>query len=187
MDDASIPAPGGDTPPAPGSTNRPDDAWARRQRLLAGIGALLALVGLITAILGLTALSPVAGAVGYAVTAVISAAVLLACCGLITWCWVGQLSDWRSGTDGDYPGRSRISLIAHLVSYAAVLAAMYTTLEASALAGWQSSSGTLFGLTFLCAIFGQIIGGTQVLRRSGPPGTVPTYLRRLNAKVQSLR
>jgi MFS family permease len=167
--------------------NRPDDGWARQQRLLAGIGTLLALAGLITAILALTALSPVAGAAGYAVAAVISVAVLLACCGLITWTWTGQLSDWRSGTDGDYRGRCRISLISHLVSYAAVLGAMYTTLAGSALAGWASGSGTLFGISFLLAIFAQIIGGTQLLRRSGPPGTIPTYLRRLNAKVQSLR
>src|SRR4051794_16526547 len=178
MDDGSIPAPGGDTPrtpPAPGPQTRPDDAWARRQRLLAGIGALLALVGLVTAIVALTALSPVAGATAYALTAVISAAVLLACNGLITWSWTGQLADWRSGAEGDYAGRSRISLVSHLVSYAAVLVAMYSTLAASALAGWSSSSGTLFGLSFLLAIFAQIIGGTQLLRRSGPPGTIPTY------------
>jgi hypothetical protein len=80
-----------------------------------------------------------------------------------------------------------VSLIAHVVSYAAVLVGMFGAIEGSALAGFASRAGTLDGIAFILMIFGQIIGGTQYLRRSGPPGTVPTYIRKLNAKVQSLR
>jgi hypothetical protein len=187
MADGSNPASGDHTRPDPRSDDRPDLGWARRQRLLALVGNLLALIGLAAAVGGLVALPPGSGADGYAVTAVLAAAVLVGCCGVLGWCWTAQLADWRSGTDGRYPGRARLSLAAHLASYVAVLVAMYATLAASALAGWADSSGTLFGVSFLVVIFGQIIGGTQLLRRSGPPGTIPTYLRRLNAKVQSLR
>ena len=187
MEDGSNPASADDIPADPRTHDRPDQGWAARQRLLALVGTLLALIGLAAAILALVELPPVSGADGYAVTAVIAGAALAVCCGVLGWCWTAQLADWRSGIDDRYPGRARLALVAHLVSYAAVLVAMYATLAASALAGWADTSGTLFGVSFLVVIFGQIIGGTQLLRRSGPPGTIPNYLRRLNAKVQSLR
>ena len=169
--------------------DRLDLGWARRQRLLALIGSLVTLGSVVTAFAGLFLLAAnTADARPYAITAVIGALVLLVCCAVLTLCWFGQIGRWRGGADAAIDsGRWRLSLIAHLVSYLAVLVTMYGSLEASALSYWDSISGTLLGITFILAIFGQILGGTQLLRRSGPPGTIPTYLRKLNTKVQSLR
>ncbi|QDP98237.1 hypothetical protein FOE78_22090 [Microlunatus elymi] len=166
----------------------PDLVWARRQRLLALVGTLVAILGLITAVGGLVGLAAdAADARPYAITAVIGAAALALCCAVIAVCWFGQLRRWQAGDQSLDHGRARLTLIAHVASYPAVLVTMYGALAASALAYWDSLSGTLLGITFILVIFAQILGGTQLLRRSGPPGTIPTYLRKLNAKVQSLR
>ncbi len=184
------------TAPADGSPRRTspdagpvDDRWAGRQRLFALVGAGLALAAVVCAVLGLTGLPARSGADGDAITAVVASAVLLIACAVLGWAWTAQLAAWRSGSgsERDRSTRSVVALVAHLTSYVAVLVAMYATLAASALAGWGSHSGSLLGITFLLVIAAQVVGGTQMLRRSGPPGTVPVYLRRLNAKVQSLR
>ncbi|HEY9293525.1 MAG TPA: hypothetical protein VIP98_19790 [Microlunatus sp.] len=165
-----------------------DLGWARRQRLLALIGSLVALVALVTAVVATLLLAAnAADARPYAVTALVGVAVLLLCCAVITFCWFVQIGRWQAGDGAIDPGRRRLSLVAHLISYLAVLVTMYGSLAASALAYWDSISGSLLGITFILVIFAQILGGSQLLRRSGPPGTVPTYLRKLNAKVRSLR
>lgn len=188
MDDPnSISAPGGGSSQRTRPDPDPGDLrWARRQRLLTLVGAVLALVALVCAVVGLADLPAGSGADGAAITAVVGCAVLLAACAVLGWAWTAQINSRRAGSGG---GRSvlTVALVAHLSSYAAVLVTMYVTLEGSALAGWASRSGTLLGIAFLLAIAAQVVGGTQMLRRSGPPGTVPTYLRKLNAKVQSLR
>jgi hypothetical protein len=160
----------------------PDLHWASTQRRLAVAGTLLSLIGVLAA----TFAGPLSGE-AFRLLAWIGALVLAVCCGVNAWCWHGQIRRWRAGSDDGYRRRAQLSLVAHLVSYVAVLIGMYGALEASALAGWTSTAGTLLGIDFIVIIFGQILGGSQLLRRSGPPGTIPTYLRKLNAKVQSLR
>lgn len=175
------------TNPADATTaalGQPDLKWASTQRTMAVVGTALSLIALVAAVFGVaTALE----GYGFRVLAAIAAGVLMLCCGVNAYGWQSQLGDWRGGSDAGYQRRARLTLIAHVVSYAAVLIGMYATLEGSALAGWASGPGTLHGIAFILMIFGQIIGGTQYLRRSGQPGTIPTYLRKLNAKVQSLR
>lgn len=162
----------------------PDLHWASNQRTIAIVGTGLSLLGLIAAILGA---EPGTDGYGFRLGALVAAAVLVICCGINAWAWHRQLGVWRSGSDTGYASRAQLTWVAHLVSYAAVLIGMYGALEGSALAGWSSSAGTLHGITFILIILGQITGGTQLLRRSGAPGTIPTYVRKLNAKVQSLR
>lgn len=174
--------PGSDIGSGPAAV--PELKWASAQRRLAVIGTGLSLLGLVAAAVGLV---PNIAGYGFRLMAVIAIAVLMVCCGVNAWAWHAQLGRWRTGSDEGFAQRWRVSLAAHLISYVAVLIGMYGTLEGSALAGWSSIVGTLHGIAFILIIFGQIIGGTQYLRRSGPPGTVPTYLRRLNVKVQSLR
>lgn len=179
--------------PDPGSENRPqsdpghnlpDPKWASAQLRLAAIGTGLSLLALVAASVGV---QPGLEGFGFRLMAVIAIAVLLVCCGVNAWSWQAQIGRWRAGSDDGYRQRSRASMAAHLISYAAVLVGMYGTLEGSALAGWSSQAGTLHGIAFMVIIFGQIIGGTQYLRRAGSPGTIPTYLRRLSSRVQSLR
>jgi len=162
----------------------PDPKWASGQLRLALVGTGLTVIALIAALAGV---QPGVDGFGFRLMAVIAIAVLGVCCGVNAWSWQTQLGRWRTGSDDGYRQRARVSLAAHLTSYAAVLVGMYGTLEGSALAGWSSRAGTLHGIAFILIIFGQIIGGTQYLRRTGSPGTIPTYLRRLSARVQSLR
>jgi len=190
MDADSSPDPSPDPSRDPGAgsgADRPDlpeVTWASAQLRLAVVGGGLSLLGLIAAAVGV---QPGIDGFGFRLMAVIAIVVLASCCGVNAWSWLAQLGRWRTGSDDGYRQRSQVSIAAHVISYAAVLVGMYGTLEGSALAGWSSQAGTLHGIAFILIIFGQIIGGTQYLRRSGPPGTIPTYLRRLNAKVQSLR
>lgn len=181
-DGSQVPGPGAE--PQAGRPDVPDPKWASAQLRLAVLGSGLSLLGLVAAAAGL---QPGIDGFGFRLMAVIAIAVLLVCCGVNVWCWRAQIGRWRTGSDAGYPRRSRLSIAAHVISYAAVLVGMYGTLEGSALAGWSSQAGTLHGIAFILIIFGQIIGGTQYLRRSGAPGTIPTYLRKVNAKVQSLR
>lgn len=167
-----------------GGAGQPDLRWASTQRTLAFVGTGLSLLGLIAAKIGD---QPEVDGFGFRLMAWVAALVLVLCCGVNAWCWHTQIRHWRSGSDDGFERRARLSLIAHVTSYVAVLVGMYGSLEGSALAGWGSRPGTLHGIAFILIIFGQIVGGTQLLRRSGPPGTIPTYIRRLNTKVQSLR
>lgn len=180
-----------------GRRDLPGDAgvdlrWARRQLLLTVVGSVIGILAVAAAIGGLRTLPlSAADARPLAIAAVVGAAVLAAACLVLLGCWLIQLGRWRAdpaATDSDgFDRLSVVSLSAHLVGYAAVLVTMYAAIAASARAYWDSVAAALLGVTFLLAIFGQIVGGTQLLRRSGPPGTIPVYLRRLNAKVQSLR
>lgn len=170
-----------------------DLRWAGRQRLLAAVGTLISLLAVVVAGAGLSRLPlSAADARPYAIIAAVGAATLALACIVILICWLIQLPAWASGLktqagSDSYHRRALLSLVAHLLSYAAVLVTMYGALAASALAYWDSAAGSLLGVTFILAIFGQILGGTQLLRRSGPPATIPSYLRRLDDKVQSLR
>jgi hypothetical protein len=183
--------PGTSTPGTPGTV---DPRWARRQTPLAVIGALLSLAALAAAIAG-SVMLPLSAvdAEPFAVAAVAGAAVLAVSCLVVLACWLIQVRRWRAAPNPLPTGRagmsglSLVSLVAHLVSYLAVLVTMYGAIAGSARAYWDSLAATLLGITFLLAIFARILGGTQVLRNGGPPATIPYYLRRLNAKVQSLR
>jgi hypothetical protein len=169
------------------STGIPELGWATRQRRLALIGAVISLLGLAASVLAMISYPrSVDDQNPYAVVALIGAVLLTGCCLLNLLAWVVAVGAWRRDDDLDGPWWP-ISLVAHVVSYPAVLVGMYGMLAASALAGWSSPPGIYFGIAFLMIIFAQIIGGTQRLRRCGPPGTIPSYLRQLNARVQSQR
>ena len=166
----------------------PEAGWLRQQLALIVIGAVLALGSLATAVAGLLAFPfDSADVLGYPVSGTVGSAVLTVCNLVILLVWAVAVGRVRAGRQFvERPWRI-VALTAHIMSYAATLVAMFGALAASALAGWDSPSGVLFGLAFLLAIFGQILAGSQDLRDSGPPATVPTYLRRLNAVVQSKR
>ncbi|SDS43933.1 hypothetical protein [Microlunatus soli] len=173
-----------------GASGSVDLRWARRQLLLTAAGAVLGVVGLLVAIGGLSRLPlSAADARPYAITAVVAAAVLALACLLILGCWLIQLRRWRTAPETSDVGHllGRVSLVAHLATFPAVLVTMYGALAGSAMAYWDSPAAFGLGITFILAIFAQILAGSQPLRRSGPPATIPFYLRRLNDKVQSLR
>lgn len=167
-----------------------DLSWARRQRRWAVAGAVLALVALGCAILSLIEYPTAPSAATWRLyLALVATGVLTLCCVVLVEGWRRGMRSWGDDS-GEGAGMARLLRVcfgAHVVSYLTVLLAMYGSVAESALVGWNSGTGTLLGVVFIVVIGAQTIGGTQYLRRSGPPGTVPNYLRMLNAKVQSLR
>jgi hypothetical protein len=119
--------------------------------------------------------------------AVASSGVLALCCVVLVVGWQQALKVWRSEAGGDLSGWIKLCFGVHLLSYVAVLAAMYGAVAESAVVGWSTSTGSVLGIAFILVIAAQSIGGTQYVRRQGMPGTFPNYLRKLNDKVQSLR
>ena len=71
------------------------------------------------------------------------------------------------------------------MSYAVALAALFTTMEGSAAAGWSSVSAVLLAVVLLLVFAAQLLGGVQFLRTSGPPGTLPAHIRRMNVLSRS--
>jgi hypothetical protein len=155
---------------------------------LAVAGAAVAVVALCCTIVSLIGYRARFGAptwqLGFAIAA---AGVLALCCVVLVVGWQQALKVWRSAAGGDLSGWIKLCFGVHLLSYVAVLAAMYGAVAESALVGWSSSIGFLLGIAFILVIAAQSIGGTQYVRHQGLPGTIPNYLRKLNDKVQSLR
>lgn len=185
VDDAGGPGVGTDS--AAGS-DEVDLVWARRQRSMAVVGSVLAVVAFGCTILSLIGYPKDLGAPSWQLyLAIVAAGVLALCCVVLIVGWLQALRSWGSSDRTDLSGWMKWCFAAHLLSYLAVLFAMYATVAESALVGWNSGTGTFLGLAFIVVIAAQTIAGTQYLRHRGPPGTVPNYLRLLNDKVQSLR
>jgi cation transport ATPase len=166
----------------------PDSAWVRRQLSITAVGTVIAVGGAVSAVIGMIEYPWQSGnATGPARLTVAGAGTVALSCLILLGCWLVASGGWRRADSGPYERLRRFALAVHVLSYVAVLVGMFGALAASALAGWDSPSGVYFGVGFLLIIFGQIAAGTQYLRSSGPAGTVPNHLRRLNRYVQSQR
>lgn len=162
--------------------------WAHRQRTLAIAGAVLALIAFGCTLVGLIGYPSGLGSPSWQIYLATGTAALLAmCCVVLVLGWQRGVQVWRSADAADLTGWIRWCFVAHLLTYPAVLAVMYGAVAESALVGWSTATGTQLGIAFILVIAAQTIGGSQYLRRQGPPGTIPNYLRKLNEKVQSLR
>jgi hypothetical protein len=150
---------------------------------LTEIGAVCAVVAVIAAAAAVIVFPSFAGAgpgLVWAVGALVSAALMLAVCVMQVVVWRRAMASWRGERAQDLRGEKQLSWIAHLVSYAVVLGALFTTMAGSAAAGWASASAVLLAVTLLFVIAAQVLAGVQFLRTSGPPGTLPAHIRRLN-------
>jgi hypothetical protein len=89
------------------------------------------------------------------------------------------MASWLGKRPQDLHGEKRLSWIAHVMSYVVALAALFSTMEGSAAAGWSSVSAALLAVTLIFVLAAQVLAGVQFLRASGPPGTIPAHIRRL--------
>jgi hypothetical protein len=151
---------------------------------LTQIGAVCAAIAVLAAA-GAVMLFPSFAAAGpglaWTVGALVSAALMLAICVIQVAVWRRAMASWLGKRVQDLHGEKRLSWIAHLASYAVAFAALFTTMEGSAAAGWSSASAVLLGVTLFFVLAAQVLAGVQFLRPSGPPGTVPAHIRRLKA------
>ena len=107
---------------------------------------------------------------------------MLAICVIQVAVWRRAMASWLGRRLRDLQGEKRLSWIAHLASYVVALAALLTCMAGSAAAGWSSASAVLLAVTLLFVLAAQVLAGVQFLRPSGPPGTLPAHIRRLNER-----
>ena len=145
-------------------------------------GTVAALVAVGLALGGLVSypnFGPTSRGFGWAVTVLVCGVVLLAICVVQLVVWQRAMAAWagrRAATLGRMPV---LSWVAHLGSYAVVLVALYAAITASSDAGWSATAAVLLALALAAMVAAQVTAGVQYLRSSGPPGTIPTHMRRL--------
>ncbi len=155
---------------------------------LTQIGAACALLSVIAAAAAVIMFPSFAGAgpgLAWAVGALVSAGLMLIICVIQVVVWRRAMASWLGKRVPDLRVETQLSWIAHLMSYAVALAALFTTMAGSAAAGWSSASAVLLGVTLLFVLAAQVLAGVQFLRPSGPPGTLPAHIRRLKEKSRS--
>lgn len=147
---------------------------------LVGTGcAALALIAAAAAVAMFPSFAGADPGLSWADGALVSAALMLAICVIQVVVWRRAMASWLGERAPDLHRETQLSWIAHLVSYVVALAALFTTMEGSAAAGWSSISAGLLVLTLVLVIAAQVLAGVQFLRSSGPPGTIPAHVRRL--------
>jgi hypothetical protein len=152
---------------------------------LTQIGMVCAVVAVITATAAVVVFPRFADAgsgLAWAVGALISAALMLVICVIQVAVWRRAMASWLGKRVRDLQGEKQLSWIAHLTSYAVALTALFTCMGGSAAAGWSSASAVLLGGTLFFVFAAQVLAGVQFLRTSGPPGTLPAHIRRLNRR-----
>jgi hypothetical protein len=149
------------------------------------IGTACAVLGVVAAAAAVVMFPSFAGAgpgLAWAVGALISAVLMLAICVIQVVVWRRAMASWLGKRAHDLHGEKRLSWIVHVVSYAVALAALFTCMAGSAAAGWSSASAVLLAVTLLLVFAAQLLAGVQFLRTSGPPGTLPAHIRRMNVR-----
>jgi len=149
------------------------------------IGTACAVLGVVAAAAAVVMFPSFAGAgpgLAWAVGALISAVLMLAICVIQVVVWRRAMVSWLGKRAHDLHSGKRLSWIVHVVSYAVALAALFTCMAGSAAAGWSSASAVLLAVTLLLVFAAQLLAGVQFLRTSGPPGTLPAHIRRMNVR-----
>jgi hypothetical protein len=169
-----------------GATAQPAIAARMAPQLrLTQIGTACGVVAVIAGTAAVVVFPRFAGAgpgLGWAVGALVSAALMLVICVIQVAVWRRAMASWLGKRVQDLQGEKQLSWIAHLTSYAVALAALFTCMGGSAAAGWSSASAVLLAITLLFVLAAQVLAGVQFLRPSGPPGTLPAHIRRLSRR-----
>ena len=171
--------------PAYGDTAQPAIAARMAPHLrLTRIGAACGLIAVIAATAAVIIFPSFDGGTGlaWALGALVSAVLMLAVCVIQVVVWQRAMASWLGKRPQDLQAEKRLSWIAHLASYAVALAALLSCMAGSAAAGWSSGSAVLLAVTLLFVLAAQVMAGVQFLRPSGPPGTLPAHIRRLNTR-----
>ena len=139
--------------------------------------AVLAVVGAAAALISYPSFD--GSGVGWAVTALVAAVAMLAVCVIQVVVWRRAMASWRGIRPEDLHAEARLSWVAHASSYLAAVVGLLACMAASADAGWTATAAILLALTLVLLLAAQVLAGVQYLRPSGPPGTVPTHMRRM--------
>lgn len=150
-----------------------------RMVVIGSVGALAAVIATAVAVVRFPTFSAGDPGVGWAITSLVAAVLMLAICVIQIQVWRRAMASWRGQLIQDLHGEARLSWIAHVISYPVALVALFGCMTASADAGWSSTAAVLLGVGLVLILAAQVLAGVQYLRPSGPPGTLPSHMRRL--------
>ena len=163
-------------------------AGAQRRSLLVSLGTLLSTAALVLGLLALSAAYTGASdttSVPWIVTLMAAAAAMGLLCVVQLRLW--NLS-WRRWLEGIATDRvERTSKVLHGVSYVVVVVGILAGIAASHDVGFAGGVSNWATLALVPLIAAQVLGGANFVRRDGPPGTVPTHLRHLFARIERAR
>lgn len=123
--------------------------------------------------------------VGWAVFALVCAVLMLGICVLQLAAWRQAMAWWGGRRSSPPAPLARVSWWLHVGSYLVALGALYAGISGSAAAGWTATAATLLTVALVLVLAAQVLGAVQYVRPSGPPGTVPTHMRRLLARERA--
>ena len=162
-------------------------ARAQRNAMLVAVGSILATLAVVCALLALTAASrgvTSTTAVPWVITLLVCAAVVGGTCVVQQRLWLRAWNAWRAGARAR---GLRLSWVAHVVSYPAVVLGIFAGLAASHDVGFAGAVANWSTLALVPLIAAQVLGAVRHVGETGPPGTVPTHVRRLAARVERSR
>lgn len=160
---------------------------AQRNAMLVAVGSILATASVILALLALNATTrgvTTTSAVPWIIALLVCAAVLGGICVAQQRLWLRAWNAWRAGMPN---AGERLSWVLHVISYPVVVAGIFAGIAASHDVGFAGAVANFSTLALVPLIGAQVLGGVQHVRKEGPPGTVPTHVRRLAARIERSR
>lgn len=162
-------------------------ARAQRNAMLVALGSILATLAVIFSLLAVTAASTGVApttAMPWIITLLVCAAVMGGLCVAQQRLWLRAWNAWRS----DVPQRgSRLSWVLHVVSYPVVVLGIFAGIAASQAVGFAGSVANWSTLALVPLIGSQVVGAVRHVSEDGAPGTVPTHVRALAARIERSR
>lgn len=146
------------------------------------VAALLGVACALVAVVRFPSFVPGTGGLGWAVTTLVGAVLILAIAVIQLIAWRRAFASWSGERPQDLRGEARLSWVAHLASYLVVLVTLLAAMAGSANATWAATASVFLALTLLFVVAAQVLAGVQFLRASGPPGTLPAHMRRLTQR-----
>ncbi|GAB2589639.1 hypothetical protein GCM10009593_31190 [Microlunatus antarcticus] len=173
-----------------GRTNDPDllVAGAQRSAMLVAVGSVLATASVILALLALNATTSgvtSTTAVPWIIALLVCGALIGVCCVVQQRLWLRAWNVWR--VDPSASVGERFSWVVHVVSYPVVVAGIFAGIAASHDVGFAGAVANWSTLALVPLIGAQVVGAVQHVRKDGPPGTIPTHVRRLAARIERSR
>lgn len=172
-----------------GATEQPAVAARMAPHLrLTQVGTVAAALSVLTAVGALVTFPRFTSAdtgQGWAVLALVCGLLMLGICVVQLAAWRQAMAWWRGRREGGPVTLAPISWWCHVASYLVALGALWACIAGSAVAGWSATAAVLLAATLALVLAGQVLGGVQYVRTDGPPGTLPSHMRRLLARERA--
>lgn len=153
-------------------------------------GCVLALLAVVTGLFALRAFPSFGGSThgrGWAQAAVATSVVMLVLCMVQLVAWTRAMAQWRGDQEHDLVRLTRVSQVAHVLSYVVVVFGLWAFIAGSVRAGTTADAAALLAFALLFLVLAQVLAAVQFLRVGGLGGTIPAHVRRLSRAIERLR